>query len=99
MLRLKNYLKPFIPLIALSIVLLFVQAMADLSLPDYMAHIVNNGIQQGGIENAVPLALRKSTMDKLAIFLNEEDEAAVLDSYTLVDADSADYNKYLADYP
>ena len=49
MIRLAKYLKPFLPLILLSIVLLFVQGMADLSLPDYIAKIVNTGIQQGGI--------------------------------------------------
>ena len=45
MLRLIKYLKPYVPLIALAIVLLFTQAMADLSLPDYMSKIVNDGIQ------------------------------------------------------
>ena len=63
MIRLAKYLKPFLPLILLSIVLLFVQGMADLSLPDYIAKIVNTGIQQGGIENAVPQAMRQSEME------------------------------------
>lgn len=99
MLRLARYLKPFTLLILVSIVLLFVQAMADLSLPDYMAHIVNTGIQQGGVENAVPTAIRQSTMDKLTIFLNAEDEARVLNTYTLIDQNSPDYERYVTEYP
>jgi len=53
MLRLIRYLKPYILLVILTILLLFVQANADLALPDYLSRIVNNGIQQGGVENAV----------------------------------------------
>ena len=65
MLRLLKYLKPYTLLILLTIVLLFVQANADLALPDYLSGIVNVGIQQGGVENAVPDAIRQSQMDKL----------------------------------
>jgi ATP-binding cassette subfamily B protein len=86
-------------LILIAIVLLFVQAMADLSLPDYMSNIVNNGIQQGGIVNAVPEAIRLSEMDKLTIFMSTDDKLEILKSYTLIDNKSSDYEKYLKDYP
>ena len=69
MFKLLKYLKPFTVLIIISIALLFGQAMADLSLPDYMSNIVNNGIQQGCIVNAVPDAIRQSEMNKLVIFM------------------------------
>jgi ATP-binding cassette subfamily B multidrug efflux pump len=99
MLRLTKYLKPFVFLILLSMALLFVQAMADLSLPDYMARIINNGIQQGGIENAVPSAVRHSEMDKLLLFMTPDDQAQVLAHYTLITAEASDYQHYLKDYP
>lgn len=99
MLRLAKYLKPFILMIIIAIVLLFAQAMADLALPDYMSNIVNNGIQQGGIENAVPIAIRQSEMDKLNIFMSSKDRAEVLKDYTLIDKDSSEYEEYLKDYP
>jgi ATP-binding cassette subfamily B multidrug efflux pump len=99
MLRLTKYLKPFVLLILLAMILLFVQAMADLSLPDYMARIVNNGIQQGGIENAVPSAIRQSEMDKLLLFMSADDQAQVLNHYTLINAQSPDYQRYVKDYP
>src|SRR3990170_1865892 len=85
MLRLARYLKPYILLILLTIVLLFVQANADLALPDYLSRIVNNGIQQGGVENAVPTALRSSTMDHLQLFLTPDEQSRVQAAYTLVD--------------
>lgn len=99
MTRLVKYLKPFILMILLAVVLLFIQAMADLSLPDYMSKIVNNGIQQGGLENAVPVAIRQSKMDKLTLFMSADDKAEVLGSYTLVDSNSPDYDTYVNDYP
>ncbi len=99
MTRLARYLKPFIPLIALAIVLLFIQAMADLALPDYMSKIVNVGIQQGDVEHAVPMAIRQSEMNKLALFLSADNKTLILGDYTLVDKNSPDYGRYLKDYP
>ena len=99
MIRLAKYLKPFTLLILLAIVLLFIQANCDLALPDYMSRIVNNGIQQGGVENAVPRAIRQAEMDKLVLFMNTEDKAEVLADYTLVDENSPDYDRHVQDYP
>ncbi|MDP3450296.1 MAG: ABC transporter permease, partial [Anaerolineaceae bacterium] len=99
MFRLFKYLKPYALLILISIGLLFAQAMADLALPNYMSNIVNVGIQQGGVENAVPMAIRSSEMDKLVLFLTPEEKTAVKTNYTLVDANSADYETYVEKYP
>jgi ATP-binding cassette subfamily B protein len=99
MFRLAKYLKPFTVLILISIVLLFFQALANLALPDYMSNIVNFGIQQGGIKNAVPEAIRKSQMDKLTIFMDAKSRSEVLESYTLFAMTSSDYREYLKKYP
>ena len=99
MLRLAKYLKPYLLLVLISIALLFVQANADLALPDYLSRIVNIGIQQGGVENAVPTAIRQSEMNKLTIFLSAENKAAVLGDYSLVDQSSPDYEQSLKEYP
>ena len=99
MTKLAKYLKPFIGLVLGAIILLFVQAMCDLSLPDYMSDIVNKGIQQGGIENAVPEAIRVSEMNKITIFMNDKDKDKVLSDYTLINKSSSDYDKYVKDYP
>lgn len=99
MLKLAKYLRPFIGYIAAAIFFLFAQAMADLTLPDYMSRIVNNGIQQGGIVSAVPEAIRKSQMDKLTIFMNEAEKEEVLNNYTLIDESSPNYEAYKKKYP
>ena len=57
--RVLKYLKPFTLSLILVITLLVVQATCDLSLPDYTSNIVNIGIQQNGIENAVPTVIRE----------------------------------------
>lgn len=99
MLKLAKYLKPYLLLVVLAVGLLFIQAMADLALPDYMSKIVNVGIQQGGIASAVPTAVRSTTMDKLVLFMNDADKAAVLADYTLVDSNSASYAQDVKKYP
>jgi ATP-binding cassette subfamily B protein len=86
-------------LILIAIALLFVQANADLALPDYLSDIVNYGIQQGGVANAVPSAIRQGEMNRLAAFLSTNDKAAVLADYTLIDKNSADYSTYVKQYP
>lgn len=102
MIKLIKYLKPFVLSIILIISLLYVQAMCDLSLPDYMSKIVNVGIQQGGIENAVPKAIRKSEMEKIKLFMSQEEKAEIDNNYKLVDKQStaqSEYEGYLKDYP
>ena len=99
MLKPLKYAKPYLTMLLLSIALLFAQANFDLALPDYLSRIVNTGIQQGGVENAVPAAIRQGQMDRVLIFMSAADKESVLAAYTLVDQNSADYDKYLADYP
>lgn len=65
--------------------LLVVQAYCDLSLPQYMSDIVDIGIQQSGIEYAVPEEMRAETFEGLGLFLPEEDEARLHDSYEKAD--------------
>lgn len=65
-----NKLKGYWKLILLIIAVLFVQAFAELTLPDYMARIVNIGISQNGIENQVPLVISKDTFERL-VLVNE----------------------------
>ena len=100
--KLIKYLKPFTAPILAVIVLLFAQAMFDLSLPDYMSNIVNVGIQQGGIENAVPEVIGQSEFDRLKLFMSKDEIKKVEDSYTLIDKDNlsqSEYDKDVKKYP
>jgi len=100
--KLIKHLKPFIWAIVAIFVLLFAQAMADLSLPGYMANIVNVGIQQNGIENSVPQAVSSVEFNKITIFMTDSQKAQVTKDYILLSKQSlspADYAKYLKTYP
>ncbi len=99
MFRLLKYSKPYLLLILASIGLLYAQANLELALPDYLSNIVDTGIQQGGIESAVPIAIRKSELNRLFIFMDPENLTIVNGSYTLIDENSTDYNSYVELYP
>jgi ATP-binding cassette subfamily B multidrug efflux pump len=95
-------LKPFIWQIIIIFILLFAQAMSDLSLPGYMSDIVNVGIQQNGIENAVPEAVRTSEFNKITLFMNSSEKAEVSSNYILLDKQTlsaTEYSKYVEQYP
>ncbi|MCE7921098.1 MAG: ABC transporter ATP-binding protein, partial [Chloroflexi bacterium CFX1] len=81
MMKMMKFVKPYRWTLALAVALIFAQANLDLALPDYLSRIVNTGIQQGGVENALPEAIRASEMDKVAIFLSAADKEDVLASY------------------
>jgi ATP-binding cassette subfamily B protein len=97
--RILKYFKPFSVSLLAAVVLLFIQANADLALPDYMADIVNVGIQQSGVESALPEAVRKTTLDHAGLFLSSEEEASVLEHYSLINRGAPNYESYLEDYP
>ncbi len=97
-----KFLRPFRWTIFIIFILLFVQAMSDLSLPNYLSRIVNIGIQQRGIKNAVPEVIRKNVMRKIEMFINDADRALVEKTYLLLDSQrlsGGDYETYLKKYP
>ena len=72
------------------VLILVVQAYCDLSLPAYTSDIVNVGIQQGGIEDEVPRQIATEEMEKLLLFVSEDDQQTVTDAYT---EDNTSYKK------
>jgi len=97
--RMIKYSKPYLIMIAVSIALLFGQANFNLTLPDYLAKIVNVGIQQKGIENAVPEAMRGIKMNHTLLFLTSENQTDVLDAYTFVENGTSEASNYVKKYP
>ena len=100
MLKVLKYLKNSAVSVIAIIALLCLQAATDLALPDYTSKIVNVGIQQSGIENAAPEAIRKSQMDQLLLFTKEDE--SILKQYRLVSKDSLEqkeYDKLVKKYP
>lgn len=72
------------------VLILVMQAYCDLSLPAYTSDIVNVGIQQGGIEDEVPRQIATEEMEKLLLFVSEDDQQTVMDAYT---EDNTSYKK------
>ena len=96
---LKNLKESWISVIVI-VLLLIIQAAGDLTLPDYTSKIVNVGIQNGGIENVTPEVIRKSEMENLLIFTDDDDK--ILSSYEVISKENLDNNEYeklLKKYP
>lgn len=88
---LKNLKESWTAVIAI-IILLCIQAGADLKLPDFTSQIVNVGIQQSGIENAAPEVIRKSTLDNLQYFT--DDYETILENYEIVEKNEKNIKEY-----
>ena len=98
MLKLRRYLKPFAVSILAIIVLLFAQAMCELTMPDYMSNIVNVGINANGIEDGVPEAIREQEYEKLSVFMDEQQQQLFEEHYEKVSPSAAD-SEQTARYP
>ncbi len=97
MLKILKNLKNSFWAVVLIIILLIVQAQADLRLPDFTSRIVNVGIQTGGIETAAPYIISKEDMENVLMF--SEDDDKILENYTLVsESPSKEQEKILEDY-
>ncbi len=101
MLRIRRYLNPYMFMFLAAVILLFIQANLDLALPDYLSQIVNTGIQQSGVESAVPDAMRQETFERLTLFMSADEETAVRKAYTLIQSGTPGFDQYplLAEEP
>lgn len=95
---LKTYLKPFATLVLACILLLFGQAMCDLTLPNLMSDIVNTGIQLGGVDEAAPAVLNQQAVDLLTLFMNDAEAGTFKNAYTPVEHGSDEETKLAKTY-
>ena len=94
MLKLFRYLKKaYVPVIAI-VLLLILQASCDLTLPTFTSNIVNVGIQQKGIEDAVPDVMREETFLALKSLMKQDDADDMEDAYKLYTKDQVKDSKY-----
>ena len=90
-----KYLKPYWLSVLAIITLVFTQVQLELALPDYMSNIVTYGIQYSGVTSATPEALREDTLNKMMLFMSDEEKNIIKNSYELINkGDSA----YIKDY-
>lgn len=85
MLKVFKYLKSSIFSVLAVILLLFVQAYLDLTLPDYTSKIVNVGVQQGGIENAAISEIGEDTLNTLVLLMDKSDAKYIMNHYEKTD--------------
>lgn len=95
---LKTYLKPFAALVLACILLLFGQAMCDLTLPNLMSDIVNTGIQLGGVDEAAPAVLKQQAVDLLTLFMNDAEAGTFKNAYMPVEHGSDEETKLAKTY-
>lgn len=81
MLKILKNLKQSWLSVVIIILLLCIQASVDLELPNYTSKIVNEGIQSGGIEDAVPNIITYKDMETILFF--SEDDEKILENYSL----------------
>lgn len=90
---LKNLKESWIQVVCI-ILLLCVQAVVDLKLPSFTSDIVNVGIQQNGIEDAVPGVIRAKTLQQLLMFTDGYEQ--ILNDYVITEKNNENIKKYPA---
>lgn len=81
MFKIMKYLGEFKASVVAVVLLLILQAYCDLSLPSYTSDIVDVGIEQGGIENAVPEVMRAETLENICLLSGED--ALIRENYRM----------------
>ena len=89
--KLFQFLKPYAPRVLLILCVLVVQAYCDLSLPTYTSNNVNVGIQQSGIDEEIPENISEEEMNRLLLFVSEDDRQDIQDAYEK-SSESFDYD-------
>ena len=80
--KLLKYLKGFKIAIISLVLVLGVRVVAELALPTYTSNIVDTGIQQSGIEDAVPSKISGKSLNTLELFMSDDEIKQVTENYT-----------------
>ena len=80
--KLLKYLKGFKIAIISLVLVLGVRVVAELALPTYTSNIVDTGIQQSGIEDAVPSKISEKSLNTLELFMSDGEIKQVTENYT-----------------
>jgi ATP-binding cassette subfamily B protein len=83
MLKILGNMKKYWKSIIIIIVLLFVQAVCDLKLPDYTSSLIDVGIQNSGIEYSTPKQLTPESYSRVSLFMTNDEASLWESSYTL----------------
>lgn len=80
--KLIKYLKGFLVPMIFLVVIIGVRVVAELALPTYTSNIVDKGIQQSGIQDAVPEKISEKSFKELQLFMTDDEITKVTSKYT-----------------
>ena len=80
--KLIKYLKGFLVPMIFLVAILGVRVVAELALPTYTSNIVDKGIQQSGIQDAVPKKISEKSFKELQLFMTDDEIKKVTAKYT-----------------
>ena len=80
--KLIKYLKGFLVPMIFLVAILGVRVVAELALPTYTSNIVDKGIQQSGIQDAVPEKISEKSFKELQLFMTNDEIKKVTAKYT-----------------
>ena len=80
--KLIKYLKGFLVPMIFLVAILGVRVVAELALPTYTSNIVDKGIQQSGIQDAVPEKISEKSFKELQLFMTDDEIKKVMAKYT-----------------
>jgi ATP-binding cassette subfamily B multidrug efflux pump len=83
LIKILRNMKPYWKAVVAIVVLLLVQAVCDLSLPNYTSKIIDVGIQNSGVEYATPTVMRKESFEGLQLLMTEDEKQAWQASYAV----------------
>ena len=102
MIKLFKYAKSQIISVMIIILLVILDMIVILQLPEYTAKIVNIGIQQSGISQVLPKAIRSESLEALTNFMSDNDKQIVKKHYTLTSVENMSderKNDFIKKYP
>ncbi len=102
MLKLFKFLRKSVVPLLVVVILLVIQAQTDLALPSYTSDIINTGIMKNGIDNPVPSVIRKTELDRVTLFMTEDEESITLSHFSELVKENYTEKKwadYLKKYP
>ena len=80
--KLIKYLKGFLVPMIFLVGILGIRVVAELALPTYTSNIVDKGIQQSGIQDAVPEKISEKSFKELQLFMTDDEIKKVTSKYT-----------------
>lgn len=78
-------MKPYKGLVLVMLVLLIVQAWADMSMPQYTSDIIDTGIQNKGIEHILPEEILEDEYESAQIFMDDGQKSDWQNAYRKTD--------------